>query len=53
MSDYGRAILPQWDSRTKQVERVMRRLIPASGMEGVDWEALQRSNVLNDIAPAG
>ncbi|EPE27585.1 hypothetical protein GLAREA_04376 [Glarea lozoyensis ATCC 20868] len=38
MSDYGRAILPQWDSRTKQVERVMRRLIPASGMEGVDWE---------------
>jgi hypothetical protein len=38
MSDYKHAILPEYDARTQQVKRVMRRLIPASGMEGVDWE---------------
>jgi hypothetical protein len=38
MSDYRHAILPEYDARTQQVKRVMRRLIPASGMEGVGWE---------------
>ena len=38
MSDAENAILPSWDPRTKQVERVMRRLIPASGLEDVNWE---------------
>lgn len=38
MQENGRSILPDWDSRTKQVRRVMARLIPASGLEDVDWE---------------
>jgi hypothetical protein len=38
MSDYRHAILPEYDARTRQVQRVMNRLIPASGMENVEWE---------------
>ena len=38
MADAEQAILPAWDPRTKMVERVMRRLIPASGLENVNWE---------------
>jgi metalloendopeptidase OMA1, mitochondrial len=30
------AILPAWDPRTMMVERVMTKLIPASGLEHVD-----------------
>lgn len=30
------AILPAWDPRTRMVERVMTKLIPASGLEHVD-----------------
>lgn len=38
MQENGRAILPEWDSRTRQVTRVMNRLIPACGLEHLDWE---------------
>ncbi|KAL2017629.1 hypothetical protein VTK56DRAFT_1897 [Thermocarpiscus australiensis] len=34
----GARILPDWDPRTVRVKRVMRRLIPFSGMQGEDWE---------------
>jgi hypothetical protein len=30
------SLLPAWDPRTKMVERVMAKLIPASGLENVD-----------------
>ncbi|POS85849.1 hypothetical protein EPUL_001543, partial [Erysiphe pulchra] len=32
------SILPPWDRRTKQVNRVMKRLIESCGLEHVDWE---------------
>jgi hypothetical protein len=38
LAENGNAILPDWDSRTKMVRRVMNRLIPASGLTDVDWE---------------
>lgn len=38
MQETQGAILPSWDSRTRMVERVMNRLIPASGLEHVNWE---------------
>jgi len=38
MQEAGRAILPSWDPRVRMVNRVMKRLIPASGLEHVDWE---------------
>jgi hypothetical protein len=38
MQQYGGAILPAWDRRTKMVHRVMARLIRANGLENVDWE---------------
>lgn len=31
-------IVPSWDPRAKQVERVMRKLIPQSGLENAAWE---------------
>jgi hypothetical protein len=34
----GRAILPEWDARTRMVNRVMDRLIQANGLEHVPWE---------------
>ncbi len=34
----GGRFLPDWDGRTLMVRRVMRRLIPVSGMDGDDWE---------------
>lgn len=38
MQENARSILPDWDRRTKMVHRVMEKLIPASGLEHVDWE---------------
>jgi metalloendopeptidase OMA1, mitochondrial len=38
MQDNRDAILPSWDPRVRMVERVMQRLIPASGLESVPWE---------------
>ncbi|PQE32874.1 mitochondrial metalloendopeptidase oma1 protein [Rutstroemia sp. NJR-2017a WRK4] len=38
MQQYGGAILPAWDRRTKMVHRVMARLVRANGLENVDWE---------------
>ncbi|TVY83755.1 Mitochondrial metalloendopeptidase OMA1 [Lachnellula suecica] len=32
------SILPDWDSRVRRVRRVMERLVPVCGMEGVNWE---------------
>jgi hypothetical protein len=32
------ALLPPSDRRSRMVNRVMKRLIPASGLENVDWE---------------
>ncbi|KAK0643106.1 peptidase family M48-domain-containing protein [Cercophora newfieldiana] len=34
----GARILPDWDWRALRVKRVMRKLIPFSGMAGEDWE---------------
>ena len=38
MQNEGRAILPEWDARTRMVNRVMDRLIQANGLEHVPWE---------------
>ncbi|KAE8453942.1 hypothetical protein EG329_007718 [Mollisiaceae sp. DMI_Dod_QoI] len=38
MREQGGRLLPQWDRRTRQVKRVMERLIPASGVSNVEWE---------------
>lgn len=38
MQEARNAILPDFDRRSKQVKRVMKRLIPQSGLENVDWE---------------
>lgn len=38
MQEYGNAILPVWDKRVRMVNRVMENLIPASGLESVNWE---------------
>lgn len=38
MADARNAIIPSWEPRARMVERVMKRLIPASGLEHVDWE---------------
>lgn len=38
LRQYQRAILPDWDTRTQMVQRVMSRLIPASGLQNVNWE---------------
>lgn len=38
MQSQGRAILPEWDARTRMVNRVMDRLIQANGLEHVPWE---------------
>jgi hypothetical protein len=32
------ALLPEWDGRSRMVQRVMDRLIPASGLENQKWE---------------
>lgn len=44
MEETRNAILPSWDPRTRMVDRVMERLIPASGLEHVNWEV----HVIND-----
>lgn len=31
-------ILPEWDHRVKQVQRVLDRLLPVSGMGDANWE---------------
>lgn len=38
MQQNGGAVLPAWDSRSKMVQRVMKRLIQAEGLGHVDWE---------------
>lgn len=38
LSDQNVAILPDWDPRTALVKRVMRRLIPYSGMQDEEWQ---------------
>lgn len=37
-------VLPPWHPDSKLVERVLKRLIPASGMENLEWEV----KVIND-----
>jgi hypothetical protein len=38
MQQYRGQILPDHDKRTRAVRRVMERLIPSSGLTGLDWE---------------
>ncbi|KAJ8067362.1 hypothetical protein OCU04_004715 [Sclerotinia nivalis] len=38
LQQYRARILPDWDKRTMMVQRVMSRLIPASGIDNVNWE---------------
>ncbi|KAI9679635.1 MAG: hypothetical protein M1829_001597 [Trizodia sp. TS-e1964] len=35
---YGNRVLPVWDRRVVKVQRVLERLIPASGMGATNWE---------------
>ena len=52
MQDNRQAILPEWDPRTRMVERVMRKLIPASGLEDVNV-GLSRSMLEVIVADIG
>lgn len=38
MQEYQDQILPEWDTRTRQVQKVLDRLIPSSGLTGEKWE---------------
>ncbi|KAK3360098.1 peptidase family M48-domain-containing protein [Lasiosphaeria hispida] len=38
LEQQGGRILPEWDWRAARVRKVMRKLIPFSGMAGEDWE---------------
>ena len=38
MQEYGQKILSERDPRTRLVQKVLNRLIPASGLTGLDWE---------------
>ncbi|KAL6878835.1 peptidase family M48 domain-containing protein [Trichoderma novae-zelandiae] len=38
VEEQGGHFLSDWDPRTMLVQRVMKRLIPVSGMEDLDWE---------------
>lgn len=38
VEEQGGHFLSNWDPRTMLVQRVMKRLIPVSGMEDLDWE---------------
>ncbi|KAK5201622.1 metalloendopeptidase [Cryomyces antarcticus] len=38
VSEYRQQILPGWDPRVKRVQRVLERLIPASGLSHDGWE---------------
>lgn len=38
VQEQGGHFLSDWDPRTMLVKRVMRRLIPVSGLPGLDWE---------------
>jgi metalloendopeptidase OMA1, mitochondrial len=52
MQDNRQAILPEWDPRTRMVERVMRKLIPSSGLENVNV-GLSRSMLEVIVADIG
>ncbi|TQS37268.1 hypothetical protein Golomagni_02263 [Golovinomyces magnicellulatus] len=47
MQECRHAVLPPWDQRTQQVNRVMKRLITASGLAHIEWEV----NVISSNAP--
>ncbi|RKF55859.1 Mitochondrial metalloendopeptidase OMA1 [Golovinomyces cichoracearum] len=47
MQEFRHAILPSWDQRTQQVNRVMKRLVTASGLAHIEWEV----NVISSNAP--
>lgn len=38
MQEFGPRILPGYDSRVRQVRKVLSRLIPVSGLEDLDWQ---------------
>ncbi|KAI9731588.1 MAG: hypothetical protein M1834_004709 [Cirrosporium novae-zelandiae] len=38
LRDFRNQLLPSWDSRSRQVQRVLNRLVPASGLQNVKWE---------------
>lgn len=44
MQEYRGRILPEYHPATRMVQRVLERLIPASGVAGQDWEV----NVIDD-----
>ena len=46
INQFGGRILPEWHPHVKLVRRVLERLIPASGLEGQEWEV----NVIDDKA---
>jgi len=44
MERTGARVLPDWDWRTVRVKRVMRKLIPFSGMADENWEIIVIDN---------
>lgn len=44
LQEFGSKVLPEWDPRVQMVERVLQRLIPASGLTDEKWEV----RVIND-----
>lgn len=44
INEFKGRILPEWHPHVKMVRRVLERLIPASGLDGQEWEV----NVIDD-----
>ncbi|KAF2420318.1 hypothetical protein EJ08DRAFT_665672 [Tothia fuscella] len=55
MEQYRGRILPGWDKRTRRVEGVLRRLVPRSGLEGLEWSVhvVESEEVNAFVIPGG
>lgn len=51
VEEQGGHFLSDWDPRTILVKRVMKRLIPVSGMENLDWEVRVIANSREFLLP--
>jgi predicted Zn-dependent protease len=54
LKEFGGKVLSDWDPRTKQVKRVIERLIPVCGLKDLDWEVyVVESEMVNAMVVPG
>jgi predicted Zn-dependent protease len=54
MQQFGGKLLSDWDPRTRQVKRVLNRLIPCSGLSDLNWEVyVVESDMVNAMVIPG